>query len=121
MNLRARSSSDAASETDAAVRRYHQHLLLTRLLFLAGCGLVLIPAVGLRLEPGIMSPAVRDGIAVVGLVMLLAVFPLYRHTVNCCPQCRRSFSEAPEYAGDETPGVPLFQSIEKCPFCGVAL
>ena len=109
------------SESDAAVRRYHQHQVLTRLLFLVGCGLVLIPAVGLRLEPGIMAPAVRDGIAVVGLAMLLAVFPLYRHTVNRCPQCRRSFSEAPEYTSGETPGVPLFQSIEKCPFCGIAL
>jgi hypothetical protein len=109
------------SETDAAVRLYHQHRVLTRLLFLAGCGLILIPAIGLKLEPGIMSQAVRDGIAVVGLVMLLAVFPLYRHTVNRCPRCQRSFSEAPEYASDETPGVPLFQSIEKCPFCGIAL
>ena len=108
-------------DTDPAVRRYHQHLLLTRFLFLVGCSLILIPALGLRLEPGIMSPALRDGIAVVGLVMLLAVFPLYRQTVNRCPRCGQSFSDAPEYARDETPGVPLFQSIGKCPFCGLSL
>lgn len=108
-------------DTDPAVRRYHQSLLLTRLLFLVGCSLILIPAMGLRLEPGLMSPALRDGIAVVGLIMLLAVFPLYHHTVNRCPGCGQSFSNAPEYASDDTPGVPLFQSIQKCPFCRIGL
>lgn len=106
---------------DAAVRRYHQHVLLTRLLFLVGCGLVLMPALGLRLEPGMISQGMKDGLAVVGLSMLLAVFPLYRRTVNRCPKCGRSFSDAPEYADDDTPGVPLFQSISRCPFCGLPL
>jgi hypothetical protein len=68
-----------------------------------------------------MSPAVRDAVALAGLLMLLAVFPLYWYAVNRCPRCRRSFSQAPEYADDETPGVPLFQSIPRCPFCGVTL
>ena len=108
-------------EVDEGVRRFHRYRDLARILFLVGCGLILLPAVGLRLQPGVMSPAMRDGLAVLGLVMLLAVFPLYRNGVNRCPRCRRSFSEAPEYASDETSGVPLFQSIAKCPFCGVAL
>jgi hypothetical protein len=90
-------------------------------LFLLGCALILIPAVGTRTAPEVMSPPVRDAVAMVGLLMLLAVFPLYRYAVNRCPLCRRSFSQAPEYADDDTPGVPLFQSIPRCPFCGVTL
>jgi hypothetical protein len=109
------------SPIDSPVRRFHQHRALVRGLFLAGFGLVLLPAFAERLEPGVLSPAFRDGIALVGLLMLVAVFPLYRRHVNRCPHCQRSFSEAPEYTGDETPGVPLFQSIPKCPLCGAAL
>lgn len=103
------------------MRRFNQLQILTRILFLVGCGLILIPAVALRANPGIMSPLMRDAIAVIGLAMLLAVFPLYHRVVNRCPHCRRSFSEAQEYASDETPGVPLFQSIRKCPLCGGSL
>jgi hypothetical protein len=109
------------SPDDSAVRRYYQGRALTRVLFLLGCALILIPAVGARTAPEVMSPSIRDAVAVVGLLMLLAVFPLYWYSVNRCPRCRRSFSQAPEYADDETPGVPLFQSIPRCPFCSVAL
>jgi hypothetical protein len=73
------------SPGESAVRRFYRWRALTRILFLLGCALVLIPAAGARAAPEVMSPAVRDAVAMVGLLMLLAVFPLYWYAVNRCP------------------------------------
>ena len=62
------------------------------------------------------------GIAfVAGLALLGATFPLYRRYANRCPRCSHSFSEVREYAGSETVGLPLFNTIDGCPACGLSL
>jgi hypothetical protein len=67
-------------------------------------------------------PATARGIALaLGLALLGATFPLYNRDANRCPRCRRAFSEVREYAGDETRGLPLFNTIRTCPSCGLAL
>jgi hypothetical protein len=88
-----------------AVRRYHRLRLLARVFFLAGCGLILVPSGVVKNSPELMSPILRDVAATLGLVLLLSVFPLYRLAVNRCPVCRRSFSDAPEYARCSTLSV----------------
>jgi hypothetical protein len=56
-----------------------------------------------------------------GALLFVAVFPLYLLWCNRCPRCGGSFSKAAQYASDETSGLPLFNSIARCPFCQLDL
>lgn len=93
--------------------------LYTRLCFLFG---VLLVGVSTAPEHLLGSP-LRDIARYVGIVLLAATFPLYHFHANRCPRCRRSFSDAPRVISDDddTRGLPLFNSISHCPFCGLVL
>jgi len=54
-------------------------------------------------------------------VLCVAVVPLYFNWCNRCPRCSRSFSDAPEFKCDETNGLPLFNKLDRCPFCSLGL
>jgi hypothetical protein len=56
-----------------------------------------------------------------GLVLLSSVFPVCLLLCDSCPRCRKPFSDSPLYRGSDTDGLPLFNRIEECPFCGLAL
>jgi len=55
-----------------------------------------------------------------GLLLCVAVFPIYFRWCNRCPRCDTPFSKAAEY-GDDTSGLPLLNSIARCPFCELDL
>ena len=52
------------SPGESAVRRFYRWRTLTRILFLLGCALVLIPAAGARAAPEVMSPAVHTDLSI---------------------------------------------------------
>ena len=89
----------------------------TRLCFIAGVALCLgaqqAPLSG-RSIPGRLTLAG-------GVGLLAATFVLYFRYCNKCPRCRESFSRAPEYESTDTSGLPLFERIERCPFCAEPL
>ena len=68
-----------------------------------------------------LDPPGRFIAGAVGVALFVAVFVLYFRWCNRCPRCRTSFSKAPEYASDETGGLPLLNSIASCPFCKLDL
>lgn len=87
---------------------------VTRVCFLAG---ILAIVGAYRID----DPNSRDIVTFAGVALCLVVFPLYFRWCNRCPRCQRSFSDAPEYTSDETSGLPLFNSLARCPFCELDL
>ena len=57
----------------------------------------------------------------IGAALIVVVFPLYFCRCNRCPRCRHSFSAAEAFRDEETNGLPLFNDIDDCPFCGLDL
>lgn len=99
-------------------RRFRVRRLAVRACFLLGLALV----VASKASPDHWVGGTARGIALaLGVALLAATFPLYFRYANLCPRCRRAFSEVREYAGEETRGLPLFNTIRTCPSCGLAL
>jgi len=85
-----------------------------RACFVAGVGILLVAW-------GDADPRTRFGLIAVGAVLIVVVIPLYFHRCNRCPRCRRSFSETPADPDEQVSRLPLFNSVERCPFCGLDL
>ena len=66
-------------------------------------------------------PQHRFVLIAIGAVLIVVVFPLYFCRCNRCPRCRHSFSTAEAFRDEETNGLPLFNDIDDCPFCGLDL
>src|SRR5919108_4863056 len=81
--------------------------------------------VGLCLAAQVPPHSPRRGLGlwalIAGLTLIAATFVLYYRYCNRCPRCGESFSRAPEYESGEMSGLPLFNRIEKCPFCAEPL
>ena len=85
-------------------------------------GLLLLMAGGASMSSGVVRPhGIDQALFLLGLVLLVSVFPLYLFLCNRCPGCGKPFSDSPDYRGSDTDGLPLFNRIEKCPFCGLDL
>ncbi len=94
--------------------RFRRWRVLTRTSVTVGTLLLII---AWRWDGGSM----RVALVVAGFMLFVATFPMYLIWCNRCPRCRKSFSNAPEYASDESSGLPLFNRIAKCPFCSLDL
>lgn len=66
-------------------------------------------------------PQRRFVLIAIGAVLIVVVIPLYFCWCNRCPRCRHSFSTAEAFRDEETNGLPLFNDIDNCPFCGLDL
>ena len=99
-------------------RQFRRWRLFVRICLVVGSVLL----VGPRFLPeGLLSEPKSQVIIFIGLALIAATFVFYFSRANRCPRCRRSFSEAPGYKSWETNGLPLFNAIRSCPFCGINL
>lgn len=105
------------NDTDLA-RRFRRWRSATRHCLLLGAALA---SAAQFLPAGAVSATLRSIMLVSGIALLVATFVLYFRYANRCPRCGRAFSQAPEYQGSETDGLPLFNTIPACPFCHCAL
>ncbi len=64
-----------------------------------------------------LDPYGRFIASTLGASLFVTAVLLYFRWCNRCPRCGASLSRAPEYASDETGGLPLLNSIASCPFC----
>jgi hypothetical protein len=100
--------------------RFRLRRRITRISCIAG--LLLLMAGGASMSSGgVRLHGIDQVVLWLGLALLVSVFPLYLFLCNRCPGCRTHFSDSPEYSGSDTDGLPLFNRIEKCPFCGLEL
>lgn len=67
------------------------------------------------------NPRSRFGLIAVGAALIVVVIPLYFKRCNRCPRCHRSFSEPPTFADEKISGLPLFNTVDRCPFCALDL
>lgn len=98
-------------------QRFRHGRRMTRAYMLMGPVLIFL---GSRID----NPDGKRFLIMLGVALLIAVFPLYSRLCNRCPRCQRLFSDAPKHAAvhpDDTPGLPLFNTIAKCPFCELEL
>ena len=110
--------SVSAVDDRAFARQFRVRRRGVRACFLLGVALVAAS----RAWPESSAGATARGVALaLGLTLLGATFPLYYRYANRCPRCRLPLSEVREYAGEETRGLPLFNTIRTCPGCGLAL
>jgi hypothetical protein len=99
-------------------RQFRLLRFVTRSCLIAG--LVLVVAYPM-LPDRVASGSLRDVATWSGVALLGLVFALYFVYANRCPRCRRSFSDAPQYKDSDTDGLPLFNDVSACPFCGLDL
>jgi hypothetical protein len=111
------------ANTRLAVERFRTYRRLSRVF--VGFGLVVslarlfIAGDEFHFSTSSASEFIWSGLGLMGLGAIVAGLILHVFFCRKCPACKKAFTLSPKYPSDE--GLPVYNKIELCPFCGIKL